>query len=288
MICAVSLSLRAAADNGGQRSAGASNAPLRGNKATLFEAGVRGVAFVAGGTNAIPPPLRACPAARTRTRITMLQGTISSSLMHAVDWMPTLAALAGAQIDFVSIFLSSTELTFPQPVDGIDQSDALFGSLAPARTEVLLQLDPPDVFWGHFAFDGQAAIRVGDWKLIAGVVRLATDARHVVIAHQPNCSLARASSVLHDYCPIGWLSPAGDIAAPPQDYDLLWLFNVRDDPTEQHDLSHKYPELVRLFRPAVCSARHGRLRSCWPASRCTMRRGCRRWCPASIRGMSYN
>jgi arylsulfatase A-like enzyme len=62
-------------DNGGP-SGSANNFPLRGHKATAWEGGVHGVAFVRG--YGIPA------------------GTTTKELMHSTDWLPTLAGLAGA------------------------------------------------------------------------------------------------------------------------------------------------------------------------------------------------
>jgi len=72
-------------DNGGMTywgevfpSSASSNWPLRGGKTTVFEGGVRSVAFLAGG--AVPPAAR---------------GTSSNDLLHAIDVLPTLAGFAG-------------------------------------------------------------------------------------------------------------------------------------------------------------------------------------------------
>eukprot|EP00666_Eupelagonemidae_sp_cell4sb_P008741 gene8741-9261_t len=55
-------------DNGGNTDTGGSNHPLRGNKATTFEGGVRGVGWVGGGW---------APA---------LRGAVSRAMIHVSDW----------------------------------------------------------------------------------------------------------------------------------------------------------------------------------------------------------
>ncbi len=60
-------------DNGGIPSDGGNNYPLRGNKATTFEGGVRSIAFISGA--GLSPDVR---------------GTVSHEIMHVTDWLPTL------------------------------------------------------------------------------------------------------------------------------------------------------------------------------------------------------
>ena len=65
-------------DNGGQTLNGGNNFPLRGNKATLWEGGTRGAAFIHGSMLAA-------------------RGEVSSALVHVTDWLPTLISAGGGR-----------------------------------------------------------------------------------------------------------------------------------------------------------------------------------------------
>ena len=65
-------------DNGGQTMNGGNNFPLRGNKATLWEGGTRGAAFIQGEMLRSP-------------------GSSSSALIHVTDWLPTILSAAGGR-----------------------------------------------------------------------------------------------------------------------------------------------------------------------------------------------
>lgn len=101
-----------------------SNLPLRGHKTQLYEGGIRVPAF-ANWSGVLRPGKLTAP-------------------IHAVDWMPTLCALAGMEI--------SNELRW----DGGNLWPALSG------TEEAM---PRSLYWAGTGFR-TAAVRDGDWKLI--------------------------------------------------------------------------------------------------------------------------
>ena len=77
-------------------------------------------------------------------------------------------------------------------IDGVNQYDTIFKNAPSNRDEILLQLDPPAMYYGDY-FIGQAAIRVRDWKLIIGT---------------PNCSI-NTPDLIANGCPSGWIFPNG-------------------------------------------------------------------------------
>lgn len=100
------------ADNGGVGDG--INYPLRGEKHSNWEGGMRAAAFVSGGL--IPPALR---------------GTTNDIVFHAVDWYPTLCKLAGVDpSDDPPVAPLPADITNPDkdlygtdsfpPVDGVD------------------------------------------------------------------------------------------------------------------------------------------------------------------------
>jgi len=71
------------------------NAALRGQKATTFEGGVRGVGWVSGGHPAV------------------LRGAVSTAMMHVSDWYPTI-------VHSIAQLPLSPELDGTPKLDGID------------------------------------------------------------------------------------------------------------------------------------------------------------------------
>ncbi len=99
------------------------NGPYRDGKGTLFEGGSR-VAACANWSGHIKPG-------------------VVDGMMHAVDLLPTFAALAGASIEKC------------KPLDGVNVWDTIAEGKASPRTEIIYNIEP-----------FRAAMRQGDWKLI--------------------------------------------------------------------------------------------------------------------------
>ena len=127
-------------DNGGPREAALAgegtasgempqdNSPYRDGKNSLYEGGTRTLA-IANWPGRIPG------------------GSVVDQPMHAVDLLPTLAALAG------------TPVKAAKPLDGVDVWPTIAGGKPSARNEVVYNIE---------AY--RAAIRQGDWKLVWNVL----------------------------------------------------------------------------------------------------------------------
>lgn len=193
-------------DNGGQTLAGGSNWPLRGRKWSLWEGGVRGVAFVAS-------PLLQRP------------GSVSRELMHVSDWLPTLVGLAGG----------STSGT--KPLDGFNVWNAISRGFASPRLELLHNIEPryDDIShcpggqrrltptWSDnpgFNVSIHAGIRSSNWKLLTGY---------------PGCDLWFPR-------PGHNASESASPRRPP--LKSVMLFDIEKDPEERNEVSAHYPTVV--------------------------------------------
>lgn len=104
-------------DNGGPLSQTASNWPLRGGKATLWEGGVRGIGFVVAGD---PVWLGVTTS-----------GSVVTGMMHVSDWLPTVCDPALAACD-----LSQGGNT----LDGVSAWAAIATNATSARREIVHDL----------------------------------------------------------------------------------------------------------------------------------------------------
>ncbi|KAJ8390290.1 hypothetical protein AAFF_G00108590 [Aldrovandia affinis] len=152
------------------------------------------------------------------------EGHALPGLVHITDWYPTLVTLAEGTLE--------EDLN----LDGYDVWEAISEGMPSPRQDILHNIDPiytkaKNGSWkaGHGIWNTavQAAIRVGDWKLLTGV---------------PGYS--------------DWV--------PPQTFSALlltnrwhnervrwdrgksvWLFNITADPYERVDLSQRHPQVVK-------------------------------------------
>jgi len=186
-------------DNGGTTRYGGNNWPLRGEKGTLWEGGIRGVAFVHS-------PLLGRRA-----------GTVSSGLIHINDWFPTLVALAGGDTTGLSL-------------EGYDVWKTIAEGDPSPRKEILHNIDPLTERHGLLLniskFDNrvQAALLVGNWKLITGY---------------PGTKVG-----VND-----WIAPPEDthihsVYATDPDWKNIWLFDISSDPLEKADLFETHRDIA--------------------------------------------
>ena len=126
-------------DNGGPITA-SNNYPLRGHKATNWEGGIRGVAFVRGTNNNLAP---------------LPKGVTSMDLMHSTDWLPTIVS---------GLVKGSTKPC--KPLDGYNQWSVLMGHQNTNRTSVMHNVPVTGL---------EGAIRVGDFKLLYNGMQTAGD-----------------------------------------------------------------------------------------------------------------
>ncbi len=142
-------------------------------------------------------------------------GYVNHGFMHVSDWFPTLLSVAGGS-------------TAGLELDSYNQWGTISMNETSPRKELLHNIDPLYPRHGNMVHPGtfdqrrRAAIRVGDWKLITG-----------------------------DPGDGDWVPPPhmAQHVSYPVHYEKsdknLWLFNIKDDPTEHHDLSEQNPEVVK-------------------------------------------
>ncbi|XP_077982004.1 arylsulfatase B-like [Glandiceps talaboti] len=146
------------------------------------------------------------------------KGYTNNGLMHMSDWYPTLVSLAGGK---------------PDPdMDGMDVWNMISKDEPSPRDEIVYNIDDIVPVKG-------AAIRVGDWKLIQGNHQML----YPIIYNQDSwykpATKENQTVVATPFIPTS--QPGQEFPPKP---DVLYLFNLKDDPTERKNLAQKETEKV--------------------------------------------
>ena len=186
-----------ASDNGGILDG--NNYPLRGEKHTSFEGGMRSLAFLSGGF--IPERLR---------------GTVNHERMHIVDWYATFSVLAGADP-------SDDPPLPPLPVDPANPSLDIYGAHSYPGSDSLNLLDT--IFHGkslsrvYLPLSSQVMLQ-GNYKIILGQPRR-PDSQYGW--KQPNNTWRKPKKMI------------GCLQSNPRQVSPC-IFNILKDPSEEHPL----------------------------------------------------
>eukprot|EP00052_Salpingoeca_macrocollata_P019248 m.159470 g.159470 ORF g.159470 m.159470 type:complete len:537 (+) comp20908_c0_seq1:1127-2737(+) len=214
------------ADNGGPLDH-STNSPLRGGKAQMWEGGFRVMAFAHS-------PL--FPAAR--------RGGTYAGLMHVADLYPTFVQGVAGQ--------ALPAHTGPNPVDGINQWDAIVHNTPSPRTTAVLEV--------HNQYNkGASAIIHNGFKLIRGPI--ANQTVHAWPAPAPSpVPFGHSSGSIEpgttDHCVAGLLkldAAAGKVCDPH------CLFHLDVDVSESYDLAGaaQYQDLIRTMTQLLDAAGAG-------------------------------
>ena len=222
-----------AADNGGHVGSSGNNAPLRGEKSTNYEGGVRAVGFVHW------PKLPQ-----------VLQGTTSNVVVHVADWLPTFVhGVAGFPL---------TRDDFVYDLDGIDQWESL---VVPSIAGVVN------------ADNRMIVHEIGGDNRIRQESYFETATGYKIIRYFPTIYNHGQGATCELFnCPLGWspLPGRGGPTPPPSSENATntsapgidafrdggtWLFNVLTDPLEHHDLSQTVAGKVVVARMVAALAK---------------------------------
>jgi arylsulfatase A-like enzyme len=154
-------------------------------------------------------------------------GRLAQEMLHFTDWLPTLAAAAGA------------ELPPEVELDGEDVLAVLSGDTSDVN---------PVRFWQNNRYaprvEGNAAMRDGDWKLVRPPIpeTMQVTDRDRAIDRALNSHLPGRITEI-DGSPL----PVFDIEDPP----AALLFDLATDPFEQMDRAADHPDVVRRMTLAL-------------------------------------
>eukprot|EP01084_Bolivina_argentea_P003676 6916_1 len=182
----------------------ASNFPLRGGKATLYDGGVKGAGFISGGW-------------LNDNR----RGKQMNALMHITDWYPTFCDIIGIEPTNKSILDGYSQL------DNIQNGET---DIYAPRSEILHNIDPINCPIKQFDICG--GIRMKNWKLVIGSE-----------VTMPSPGWYPLDDVNQNYTTIQCSNNDGNYNYPPlQNNECPFngkacLFDIVNDPCEYYDES---------------------------------------------------
>ncbi|XP_018331767.1 arylsulfatase B [Agrilus planipennis] len=216
-----------------------SNYPLRGLKGTLFEGGLRSVAFIWS-------PLLG------------QSSKVSIELIHVSDWLPTLVSAGGGETSLLDT-----------DIDGIDLWSSLVYDFPSPRNEILLNIDE---------VTRCAALRFYNWKLIVGNPEVnETSNSYDGESGDENIKPVEYNVSAIQHSPVGKAiiklsyNPASEVEyeilrqqatikclpekAKKSTCDLsngdICLFDIPKDPCEENNLVNFFPSVVRRMKRAL-------------------------------------
>lgn len=238
-------------DNGGQPYFGSSNYPYRSGKRSLFEGGLKGVAFLSGGY------------------IEERKSTnIYNGLMHIADINPTLLHLVDS--DITDEFNKEN-----YNIDGIIMTDNILNNIVITNRSLLLHNDP---------YESLSCIRYNNWKLIDGFAgdpniyvnydnkilfdkRLAGIIGHFLIGAMGHESFFFDELIRETIIDLRYRYPTAlyytilDYFYTLYDYifgtnyssisSYIRLYDIINDPYERNNIARKHPELIKDLKEEI-------------------------------------
>ena len=194
-----------ASDNGGHK--GGMNYPLRGQKGTNFEGGIRSASLVSGGL--LPARLR---------------GTASSIVFSITDWYPTFCNLAGAD-------------PTDDPVPGTPYGDGQWPAVD--GVDIWPMLTRPAE---HAVDSAHAALAVSSQVIVAGRYKLIHSQPHAGMCRGEACASHQEPDGSWAEVPGGLR--CNKLGGDRWAQKLPCLFDLQSDPREMRDLAEEQPELA--------------------------------------------
>ncbi|CAK9304792.1 unnamed protein product [Gordionus sp. m RMFG-2023] len=223
-------------DNGGQVLHGGNNYPLRGNKGTIWEGGIRAPGFIHAKF------------------LNLRRGYVSMRLFHAVDWYPTFIELAGGGL---SQSKSNPKINTSLNIDGISQWKGIINASAPSpRNNFLINMIIKKKIF--------AGIRFGNFKLLLGMAGEMDD------WYKPDNKKVNINDGMYSGGSGQTLNNSGinEILDPKFenyieklkiDRNDIWYFNIMRDPYEKNNIDtkdkvfYKMLDLLVMYRESYKS-----------------------------------